>query len=538
VSLPGAYVAQAWRDPLLRNPLDGYQHASDKIRRMCEAVANRIEVYNGSASWGGKTWGGAALGTALACGRDALDDVRLPQVSLPHTHWVLVQDHEQQVDSSQKAYRHWIGERPHTESMIDRGKDQVGLIRVKPDNWHSDDPETWSKIVFRSQKNPEGSQGVRVGSVHSDEAPDPTVWREMRKNAAHRWITYTPLKRREWWWIEEDFKGCEDVPSHGRLLLRSSVYENRFLSPARIHELEESYRGDPEAKARLYGIPMDADMLCPFDAEGLMRWRARCRPGEKRLIVVQREVVGYGGRQRKAVTVEVEVWAPYDPREEYVIPVDLSSGVRGGGRHRAGLHVWGRRRRALAVRFVDFLDPYGMGSLASILGAEYGRAKLDPENNGGWIGQFLAACGDAGYDNFSRQFVKEKGKLVAKLGFNNNVETRGDMASAWRRALNADDVGMWSQDVVDCLGSLRVGEDDRIEAGPDAGPGNHAEDFIIGGRALDTCYNRTLAPEPEVEESVGLQNFREALNASFGGREIELPDYGTNGDDHDGGVRW
>ena len=502
-----------------RDPLADFRCRSWAQRALLQSVS-QAEVYWRSGNSGGKTLGGAALGVALARGVRRLDGIDLPRLVQPTVGWVLSRSYKQQVHSVQRAYLNLIGRWPHEIGWVNRGLGHIGLIRVRPNDWDDDDPETWSQIVFASQENKDVAVGVRIDWCHGDEPPVEEVWREIRaRSQAGRqfilFITATPEKRSEWWWLEEDFAGCRGEIKRGRLLLQSSIYDNQALAPAEIKQIEERWRGDRLLKARLYGEPVDTTGDCPFDPEILDRWAARCYPGEREKVAIQTKRDGPQGRQRVAVNAEVEVWIPPDPLDLYYVNADLASGVKSSQHDPLGLHVWSRRRRALALRYNGYLHPYGMGWLAGILAKRYttkeGPPLVDPERNGGWFDQFVEGLHECGQFTLSRDFDRASQKWSTKLGFATGKDTRDEIIAAIERAMLNDDCGIWSADVVSCLAQCIVDPNEKILAGP----GKHDEDLILSGRALHVISRRLQSPRIE-KQPEGVQRFRELLARQFG----------------------
>lgn len=522
-----------------RDPLDSFEFASHAQRRLVEVACGGIEVYYRSGNWAGKTWIGAATGISLSQGRRYLGKaapskwsvgrIPLPQRRLPQHGWVLSRSYKQQGPSVQEAYLKLLGKWPHECGWINRKLNHLGYIWVKPKGWHSDDYETWSKITFASQENDDVALGGRLDWVHADEPPRQEVWREIRKaGLASRgfvlFITATPIDVAEWGWLEDDFKLAQDGPYKGRLLISSTVYDNLSLSDEEKKALEEKYENDPHREARLYGTPIHAGGACPFPGPGLASWKKKSEPGAPHLVEVQTKVESQaGGRMKTVLSVSVDGWGDRDPASSYYFTVDLASGVRSPNHDPCCLQVWCRKRRKLMRMYWDYLHPYGMGRLAAALAPAFstpvGPPVIDPENNGGYIDQFLEGLEDGGAIGcVPRDWRSSRpGAWPKALGYAQGRVTRDNAIAALMRAAADEIAGEPSCDIrslalVECLGNCITDGTGKIVARF----GYHDDPMLCAGRALHMLNVMPAESPREESQPDSLLRFRDLLQASFG----------------------
>jgi hypothetical protein len=291
--------------------------------------------------------------------------------------------------------------------------------------------------------------------------------------------------------------------------------------------LEEKYEGDPLKRARLYGDPIDISGACPFDAGALERWRRRCESGTKERIVVQSKLTSpIDGRQRAEIVLDVEKWGEMDPEDTYYITADLASGVDSPIHDPLCLHVWARRRRALVFTYNGFVNPYGLGWLAGLVSLRFnsplGPALHDPENNSGYIDQYLEGLSDFLNSknlplNISRQQYKHRpGTWAPKLGYHQDERTRHSLITAWTRALLTDDCDIRSVAVVDCLANCIIDARGNVVARS----GYHDEHLICGGRALDVLNTKPAPTRARTAPTDSIQRFQGMVSGAFGGREV------------------
>ena len=442
-----ALALRAAQDARRADPLAGFGWPSDKHKRAFAYVVDGLELHLRAANYGAKTFSGAAFAVACARGVPMLDGITVPVAKVPNVGAVVVRDYGQQVDSSQAAILHWLGDYPHEVSWINKGLGYAGTIRIKPEGWTNPDPETWSRIVFVSQENADKALGARWDWAWGDEPPIEAIWREVRKNCKHLWITETPLKRSEWEWLQTDFAGCLWTPRDGRVEATASLYDNRFLSSEDVARLEARYRGDKLIKARLYGDYVDADGECPFDYDALNDMKARCVAGEA------------WEHDRRVV-----LWRGPERGKSYRITLDPSSGI--AGRDKAGLWLVSVDDRAGIGRLYDHVPVAGLGRAALRLAREYNDAELVPEMNGGWGEALLAEWGD--YRNVWREKPLDNvtRRTSNRVGWWTDESSRGVIVSALQRCLLDDSLSIPSVEAVDALMAIRIGDRDKLIRAP------------------------------------------------------------------------
>src|SRR6185436_13861375 len=78
--------------------------------------------------------------------------------------WALTRTYKQQVEGTQAGVAMALGTWPHRIIWQDRGEGSWAGVRIKPDGWQSDDPETWAKLSFQSQENSRNDADVAKGA--------------------------------------------------------------------------------------------------------------------------------------------------------------------------------------------------------------------------------------------------------------------------------------------------------------------------------------------------------------------------------------
>lgn len=473
------------------DPLRLYRHASDAARLLMEHVG-KAECFWRAPNSGGKTSGGCALDVAFARGLKHLGGTKLPPITTPNTGWILTTSYKQQVDSSQKALLQWLGGWPHKIAWVQgEAKGYIETVYVATARCRhgmGDRCNTCSRIIFHCAES--GSTvGGRIDWAHADEIPPERVWREVRARFTagrpfYRYITATPMYRREWEWIRADFASCEgkDRIVNGRMELRSRLEDNQYLSPAQIAEVLESWRGDPLYDARRLGDYVDTEGDCPYDMSILQAWQKRCTPPTPKRYRIQSERTFDDGRHLVARDCDVQVWEAPRVGENYLCVLDPSTGVKAKAHDPAGLHIYRRAGRPkLVVRHDDYLEPYGLGYLASILGREYNNMMIDVDMTGGYGGPTVTALAQQRYSNLVREYREDlPGQMTSRIGFVITQVNRAEITTAIQRALLEDSVEIPSADVISCLLGITVNEAGKWLAVAS----RHDEDMICLGRAL------------------------------------------------------
>ena len=529
-----ALLFTAYLEALDADPLRSYRPACPVVEELIAALHHQIEVWWQASNSAGKTTSICALDVALARGLKSLNGIPVPPIAVPNVGWILTQSYKQQVDSSQKALLQWLGKWPHKISYVSgEAKGYIETVHVATEKCkHGMDERcsTCSRIVFHCAES-NSAIGGRIDWAHADEIPPMHVWREVRARFQagrpfYRYLTATPLWRRDWAPLLEDFKACEGVAVEGRLRLRSSIYDNRYLSPEQIKVVVESWLGDPLFDARVQGECVDTEGDCPFDQERLKQWRVRCTPPTLETFTIMAERTTEAGRIVEPRLARVECWGPVEESESYVLVADPSTGVRSRTHDPAGFQVWARRSRTLKARFDDYLEPYGLGYLAGLVAERYNVALVDVDMTGGYGGPTITALANLRYSNINRDYHEAKpGRVGGQLGFRISAENRSEITSAIQRALADETVIVPSEAVVSCLLGCTV--DDRGKYL--AAPGRHDEDMICMGRAL---HLMDTMGRPAARIKTAEERIEALLNVSG----VALP--GVTPEEHDEGGDW
>lgn len=495
VAIMHAGLASAKADPQAL-----FQCTSAEQRRFI-AELRYGEIYLHSGNKFGKTVIGARVGVALARGSRSLDGIELPALPSPNVGIVLSLDFKQQRLSVQPAYLAAVGDWPHKPEW--NGQTLVSL-RIKPEGCRSDNPKDWSLILFYSQENRRSGIGARGHWVHADEPPREEIWREVRKMGETNsvfvsFITATPLKRAQWYWLREDYPlEYEGRWCNGFLRLRAPAFNpddpddmsvgNAALTPADRRLLLQRYASDNDRVARITGLEMDTSGASPWKVnfEELRRWLAACTEPEETLDWrVSREVLTPQGKQVVTEVVEVEVWENYEPACVYRIFADTSKGIDDDEHDPGMAQVVNMTRGTQAARYRGFLGEYGLGVLAAGMSREWGGARCDPAVTGGYGEAFLTGYRAAGGTNLvSYTTYDAQGKARHHVGFTENAETNHLHAAAIREALVASEQGHpWftircKEDVLELM-DLVIDRKGRV----DHEDGKHNESFTTLGRA-------------------------------------------------------
>lgn len=499
-----ALLFSAFLDACDNDPLKLYEPACRAADDLVRNIA-RAEVYWRAPNSGGKTTSGCALDVALARGLKRLGDIPLPPMRVPNVGWILTTSYKQQVDSSQKALLSWLGNWPHKIAWVQgESKGYIETVYVSTDACkHGMDAKcpSCSRIIFHCAES-NSAIGGRIDWAHADEVPPEHVWREVRARFTagrpfYRYITATPMKRREWEWIRADFKDSEGMkaPVGGRMEIRSTLSDNRYLSPKQIALVLESWRGDPLFDARSRGDYVDTEGDCPFDIAAIQRWQTRVMDPRRERITIQSEQNFEDGRYQVARTVEVEVYEEVREGAHYLAVWDPSSGVRSKAHDPAGGLIFRRASRpVLALRFNDYLEPFGLGNLAELLGRRYHEALTDIDMTGGYGANTVTALSQKGYFNLVRDYHEDRpGQIAMRFGFTITGVNRSEITTAIERALLEDSVEVPSATLLSNLLGITVDDKNKWLAGP----GRHDEDMICLGRALH-LMSTMPAPPPSV----------------------------------------
>ena len=478
-------TAEAGLAAFKADPVSHFRFKSDAQRRFAGCLANFREVYLRSGNQAGKTTIGAFCGVALARGVAELDGVPMPMLGTPSTGVVLAKGRAMAKESVIRKYQEAIGHWPH---HIERNGAAIEAIWVKPDRSKDDDWRQWSCIRFFV----EGGQsvaGMRLDWAHADEPPDWDMWVELRmrgKANRHfvRFITATPIDKRDWRPLRDDFRGCAyPEGKNGKVELTMSVFDNGALSEEHKKALEEDAKG-PLQRAKLYGDYIDLTGTNPFDAEGLRKWSERVKPGEKRV-----------WSTRMGQKVEYEVWKEPQEGEEYFVIADPSAGIWDEAGHHDPCEaiVVARRAKEVVARYNGYIPAYELGRLSKNLAERYHRAMLVWERNSGYGEAFYEGC-----DRYGNVYIEHHRDslhvpLSQRLGWLTTATTRGTIIGALQKAIVEDGLTFWSRDGVDSLGDVVIDRSGRIEAGA----GAHDEDMIVLGLACHLLETMPLYVRPK-----------------------------------------
>lgn len=518
-----AQMAAAAADPLARFDWPGKPH-----RVFCEQVCDRQDSVLSAANQGAKTWTGAALAVSFSQGRAHLGDLRLPVLPVPNVGAVNVESHKVQVDSSQAAILHWLGDAPHDIGWLNRADNVIGTIFVGTKlckHGGGQHCRTCSRIVFVSQENPDRVLGARWDWAWGDEPPAERVWDEIRKNCRYKWITETPLEFSKWEWIERQYIAALGAPKGGRFLIRASIWDNRYLSDERKRELIAGYEGSPFKRARMTGEPVDAEGATPWGDLGFARLQEMVKAAREPDVWEFPLASAHRSSERVA---RLEVFHEYEADEIYYANLDGSMGVemeagevsaKKKGRDPSGMHIYARRRPRLVARYGGYLVPETLGHFGARAAEMYGGALVDVENQGGWGDAILIGLRNGGCRTVlgGDKRPSKIGTGLRAQGFATNAVTRGLYIGAVQDQILHGGIEMPSAAVVRAALSMRVDNNGKILARA----GLHDEDVILWGRAAHWLARNP--PEPyrkpveTVHDAVVQEWHRERMRLRQGG---------------------
>jgi hypothetical protein len=527
------------------DPLRYRRISSAPVRQAIEWMLKGVLTYLHGGNSSGKTEGLADPFVRLCRGQPSMDgrlmtrageDVdpedEIPRIiTLPGLrngeawrHWVLVQSYDQAKDSSMRAYRKLVGKHPHDISWLAKGLPK--RIRVKPDVWNSDDPETWSEITGMTDEDVQRVQGARVHSIHCDEMPLLSILEELLNRADANTdllfaITATPEYKHEWEPILNMFLACYGRPVGGRARIQCPVTENRALSFQHLNKIWDRNKGATLFKARWDGEHVDVSGGCPFPYAPIERLLTKCQPGR-----TERYILREGDEESDVQYAEalVERWLPYNPRHRYLGIADTSRGIDDGKHDPCELQIWDWTEPMMVCRYGmragvgGYLDEDALAILANMLGREY-KAMIDWEVVGGWGMQFGATLRKLRYPNLAHDDrTLSPGVIMKEYGWNANPNTNAEIVAALQKGLNDASFKIWSADAVSQWKDVREDEKGR-PANVRKGARHHRESMVCAGRALHWIQTRSAGVVPEFEVENDMET---ALRQSFG-RKIEIP---------------
>lgn len=477
-------AAEAGLQRFAADPLSVFRFSSDSQRKFAASLGKFREIYLRSGNQAGKTTVGAYCGVALARGVTELDGVPLPILGTPNVGLVLCKGRAMAKESVIKAYRNAIGDWPH---HLEKTGASIEAIWVKPNRSTSDNWHDWSCVRFFVEDG-QSLAGMRLDWAHGDEPPKEEAWRELRMRGRAnrhfvRFITATPLDKREWKWLREDFRGCErDDGKDGKIELRMSVFDNKSLGRDHLKAIEEDSKG-PLQRAKLYGEYLDLTGTNPFDPAGLSRWLGRCKPGD-----IVKHTTSSGAQ------VSYEVWESPEDGESYFVVADPSAGIwdEAGDHDPCEVIVVARKRPRVVARYNGYIPAYELGKLSTKLAREYHDAMLVWERNSGYGESFWLGTGE--YRNVYVEHHRDSRgmALSERIGWTTTATTRGTIIGALQKAIIEDGLLVWSAEAVDSLSDVVLDRNGRIEAGS----GSHDEDMIVLGLACHLLETTPLYKAP------------------------------------------
>jgi hypothetical protein len=532
-----ALANQVSLDRHRKDPLYYFRCKSLGQERVARHFIDGVEVYAHAAERSGKSKIGAALTAAFCLGKDRIaardgETIAVP-VLKPPVRWVMGFDSYKlggaAVMNSLRGMLGTYGE-DFTEELAGGASGCPSVVRVRHHQARKE--ADWSTIyVFPYD-------GVRPRSMELDgwwcDEPPPVMYLEALRSriGALRMlrgvITATPLERKVWFPIKEQYPADEDRVEAGRVRIRWSVFDNEALPEGVQEELRQRAKGSAYENAKLYGHHVDATGGNPWAVELLDRWEAKTRRGTLVRVKVTDEEDKPDGREKHEVSRVVEFWEKVDPAGSYLVTSDASSGTKSPLHDPAGIHVWERGSRTLVARYGQigglddkwngYVGPYGLGCITAWLAAEYsvgGRPALVAPEANAWSNASLTALRDMGHRRILHdRHVHTPGHESVRLGFANNKETRPLFITAFEQALARDDVKIYSPDVVRSLRDCIIDSSGKIVAGD----GYHDEDLILAGAALHIISTRQT-PRPEAQKT-DTERFAEMVEKEF---KVHIP---------------
>lgn len=540
------------------DPLRFRRMSSPQVRQLVEWVAHGVEGFGHAGNAAAKTEELAALFVRMCRGQTGFDgrlmgrvgDPSAPAETKPHwiklpglvdgeawRHWVLGQSYDQMKDSSMRAYLRVIGDWPHEIGWLDKGRGIIKLIKIKPENWPSDDPATWSEITFISTENMTEEdvkyvQGARVHSVHGDEMPPQSVWREIRarkiaNRPLYKAIGATPEYKHEWEWARDDFRSCLFSPLRGRVRVQWSVRDNRALSLADIEERIQSYLNGDGSKSDLFDARVDGDFvdvsgMNPLPGKAIVRMLAECQRGRIEVVTLREAPKRDGDEDFRDIlpaSAKIMRWLPWDPCHAYLGIADPSRGIDDKHHDPSEFEIWDWTEAACVLRFGQtdgkggYLDGDSLGILMDICGRQY-RAWLALETNGGFAEAAYLALRKRRYPWLLHEDkTRSPGVVTREYGWNTNPTTWGEMVGALTKGLNEASFQCWSNDMVQQWADLREAPDGRAPI-VSRKVRHHREAVVCAGKALHLIQSRP-APNP-LEHSAETDPLARALEGTFG----------------------
>ena len=512
-----------------------------KQREFVRVAASNLESALRAANKFGKSTIVAFLVVAFLRGLRSFCGVDLPRFRQPCRGWVLTRTYKQQVEGTQAAVALALGDWPHQIAWQDRSEGIWAGVRVRPDGWRNDDPQTWAWLSFVSQHNSldaNTAKGARLDFAWFDEPGYEAMIRELRKagRPGHPFRIihdFTPIYRDEWESIREDI---ERPGSHIREVV-AEVYdaergrvENGFLSHAEIAELETLYAGDDHKEARLHAIYCDTRGSCPYDKDALMGLWKDTSPGVPHVAMD----LTSGWALRPHDRGDVRVWGDALPVDRILVCANPSAGVKPAdgekGSHLANVQVVSLVQRKQLAEWVGYLTPPELALLCRAITNRYRSWIFVPEMNGGWgeelLRSFLSTDATAGSDGLIYQDVDPTstvGNAKTRVGWWQTANRRNAGISALQRALLERSLGIFSRQAIESL--MQVARD-KLGRYDDPENGTHPRYHIVLGMACSIMENPGLLPpewRPEPEDD--REKFERAFRITLPGSRDEYDGY-------------
>lgn len=499
------------------------------------------EVYWHAANNGGKTHNDSALDVAFLTGRDHLvswngERIPVPVIRPPVVGILVVPSYKLASGSTLAALRGLIGSWPHHEGVISSAQDAVAILYVKHRLDRGEHFISWSRLYVFPHDG-EMPEGLRADFARADEPPPQRMWDAVRNRGKrgrpyYRRITATPIERRFWQWIRDDFPREHKKIEGGKLRLQSSLYDNRSLTPADFRRAEQANATSPWKRARLYGDHVDISGTCPFDGDALGDLLRQATEGAPH-VALETTRDGRATLKLKTHTSgRLMVWSQPAQVDRVLVLADPSSGVKDPDksdaqqtRNPAGLMAVSLVRRAMLARYNGYVTPPELGLMARALCNEYRNWIFVPEMNGGWgeecLRSFLSAECASSSSGMIYQDVDPTstiGNAAARVGWWQSTNRIGATVAALQRALLERSLAIPSRAAIENLMAVRL--DDRERAVQGTGHGAHGEDMRLLGMACSIMENPQLIPvgAPKPDESE-MERFEHSLRLRIPGRD-------------------
>lgn len=494
---------RAIHDSIAADPLRHFRWGVPRLPKALDLFNQGFkEGHLRACNKGGKTFSAAAFVVACCQKRRHLDGLELPQWRGPVEATQLTIDYPQQVQSVRPAYLRALGRWPY-KAVPEVSGAPLERLAIMPVGGNPTDQREWSTVHFLSQKNMTSGKGVRSDIVAFDEPPVMDILNELRK-ASHagregiRLIAETPIKRREWAPLREDYG---DTPRRSIRKVDQYRFEVRWslddvadwvLSPAEKAELRAFYALQPAlADAREHGDYANTDGDCPFDVETLLMMMEDCT--DPNIVNFYPDQEGPDGRPSGRACEPVEIFREPEHGSKYYVDVDPASGVRGN--NPLGILVAKVGTGDLCARWNGYNAPVTVGVLAALLGRQYNNAPIDIEMKDHWgPNVYRGAKEFARYNHFAyEQRNLGDGKWANEVGWDANDKNTNLGIGAIQDWLAAYRAGIpyakcTSRAIIQNLLDAVLDARGKIVAAPGI---DHGEDLRLWGRALYRCVTRS-----------------------------------------------